>query len=65
MVVEARERTGVEMEALVGVSTALLTVWDMVKALEKDATGNYPSTRIEEVRVERKVKGSRVARRRR
>ncbi|MBI4361756.1 MAG: cyclic pyranopterin monophosphate synthase MoaC, partial [Euryarchaeota archaeon] len=46
-----------EMEALVGVTTALLTVWDMVKALEKDPTGNYPGTRIERVRVEKKIKG--------
>ncbi|MBP8676875.1 MAG: cyclic pyranopterin monophosphate synthase MoaC, partial [Methanoculleus sp.] len=29
-------RTGVEMEALTGVSVALLTVWDMVKSAEKD-----------------------------
>ncbi|MGJ4850029.1 cyclic pyranopterin monophosphate synthase MoaC [Bacillota bacterium Meth-B3] len=28
--------TGVEMEALTGVSVALLTVYDMLKALEKD-----------------------------
>ena len=29
-------RTGVEMEALVAVSTALLTVWDMVKGVDAD-----------------------------
>ena len=29
-------RTGVEMEALVAVSTALLTVWDMVKGIDAD-----------------------------
>lgn len=29
-------KTGVEMEALVAVSTALLTVYDMVKAVQKD-----------------------------
>ena len=28
-------RTGVEMEALTGVSTALLTVYDMCKAIDK------------------------------
>jgi len=49
-------RTGVEMDALHGVSTALLTIWDMVKSNEKDATGNYPETRIEEIQVEFKVK---------
>ncbi len=55
--VRATYKTGVEMEALVGVTTALLTVWDMVKPLEKDATGNYPGTRIEGVKVVEKKKG--------
>ncbi|MDF0592885.1 cyclic pyranopterin monophosphate synthase MoaC [Methanotrichaceae archaeon M04Ac] len=50
-------RTGVEMEALVGVSAALLNVWDMVKYREKDGTGNYPTTCIEEIRVVEKRKG--------
>ena len=50
-------RTGVEMEALTGVSAALLNIWDMVKYLEKDETGNYPDTEIEEIRVLGKVKG--------
>jgi len=54
--VEALWRTGVEMEALVGVSVALLTAWDMVKYLEKDQRGGYPSTQIRSVRVLRKVK---------
>ena len=27
-------RTGVEMEALIATSTALLTVWDMVKGID-------------------------------
>ena len=54
--VRAVERTGVEMEALVAVSMALLTVWDMVKPYEKDVAGQYPQTRIEGVRVLRKVK---------
>jgi len=49
-------KTGVEMEALTGVSVALLTVWDMVKALEKDESGNYPHTAIEYIRVVEKVK---------
>jgi cyclic pyranopterin phosphate synthase len=47
--------TGVEMEALVGVTVALLTVWDMVKYLEKDAGGQYPATRLEGVRVTQKT----------
>ena len=50
-------RTGVEMEALTGVSAALLNIWDMVKDLEKDETGNYLETEIEEIRVLEKVKG--------
>jgi cyclic pyranopterin phosphate synthase len=33
----AKSRTGVEMEALTAVSIAALTVYDMVKALEKSA----------------------------
>ncbi|MEM2601200.1 MAG: cyclic pyranopterin monophosphate synthase MoaC, partial [Candidatus Hadarchaeales archaeon] len=56
--VRAVARTGVEMEALVGVTAALLTVWDMVKGLEKDEKGQYPTTRIKEIRVTEKVKDS-------
>jgi len=54
--VRTRAQTGVEMEALVGVTVALLTVWDMVKQYEKDEGGQYPSTVIEDVRVVSKVK---------
>ena len=54
--VRAVARTGVEMEALNGVAAALLNVWDMVKSLEKDETGNYPWTRISDIRVLNKVK---------
>jgi cyclic pyranopterin monophosphate synthase len=54
--VEALYRTGVEMEALVGVSIALLTVWDTVKYLEKNAAGGYPGTRLGPVRVVQKEK---------
>ena len=49
--VKCKGQTGVEMEALNGVSAALLNIWDMVKSLEKDETGNYPSTRIDEIKV--------------
>ncbi|HUT39429.1 MAG TPA: cyclic pyranopterin monophosphate synthase MoaC [Methanoregula sp.] len=55
--VKSTGKTGVEMEALVGVSIALLTVWDMVKSAEKDKDGQYPVTRIEEIRVIEKRKG--------
>jgi cyclic pyranopterin phosphate synthase len=54
--VRAQARTGVEMEALLGVSVALNTLWDMVKYLEKDDTGQYPQTRITNIRVVRKEK---------
>jgi len=56
--VKATYGTGVEMEALSCVSAMLLTVWDMVKYMEKDITGNYPATRISEIRVREKRKGS-------
>ena len=35
--VTARDRTGVEMEALTAASVAALTVYDLVKAVQKDA----------------------------
>ena len=56
--VVADYRTGVEMEALVGTATALLSVWDMVKYLEKDKDGQYPSTQISGIRVLSKKKGA-------
>ena len=56
--VRAEYRTGVEMEALAAAAAALLTVWDMTKALEKDETGNYPATAIESIRVTSKTKGA-------
>jgi cyclic pyranopterin phosphate synthase len=54
--VSARARTGVEMEALMGVSVALNTIWDMVKYLEKDDQGQYPFTKITDIRVIQKIK---------
>lgn len=54
--VETTGKTGCEMEALQGVVTGLAVVWDMVKAAEKDAAGQYPETRIEDVRVVEKEK---------
>lgn len=57
--VSAVAKTGVEMEALTGVAVALLNIWDMTKQLEKDETGNYPTTRIEGLRVvEKHVSGA-------
>lgn len=55
--VKAQARTGVEMEALVGVTAALYTLWDLVKYLEKDHSGQYPDTAITDIRVLRKEKG--------
>lgn len=49
-------RTGVEIEALVATTTALITIWDMVKEYEKNQEGQYPETAIEEVRVVKKLK---------
>ena len=43
-------RTGVEMEALVAVSTSALTVYDMCKAVDRDMT-------IEQIRLESKSGG--------
>jgi cyclic pyranopterin phosphate synthase len=49
-------KTGVEIEALVSVATALITIWDMIKKYEKDPTGNYPETLIEFIKIEQKIK---------
>jgi len=49
-------KTGVEMEALTGASVALLTIWDMVKSVEKDENGQYPSTKIYDIVVVKKEK---------
>ena len=54
--VSAHWKTGVEMEALCGVSTGLLCAWDMVKSLEKDSSGQYPGTRMRDIRVIEKRK---------
>ena len=49
-------QTGVEMEALVGVSTFLNVIWDMTKYLEKDEQGQYPHTKITDIEVIEKKK---------
>jgi len=56
--VRAHHRTGVEMDALFGVSAALLNIWDMVKRYEKDERGLYPETSIESIAVVEKIKGT-------
>lgn len=55
--VSAQARTGVEMEAIVGTSIALNTLWDLVKYLEKDEQGQYPVTKINDIKVLIKKKG--------
>jgi cyclic pyranopterin phosphate synthase len=54
--VRSEGKTGVEMETLTGASVALLTIWDMVKSVEKDDDGQYPSTRISDIQVIKKEK---------
>jgi len=54
--VQTHWTTGVEMEALCGVSSGLLCAWDMLKSIEKDENGQYPLSRIEDFRVTSKRK---------
>lgn len=54
--VKSSGKTGCEMEALSGVSTSLLMIWDMIKMYEKDDNGQYPSTQISNIRVIAKIK---------
>lgn len=54
--VKSYAKTGVEMEALTGVSTALLNIWDVVKMYEKDEDGQYPNSKISEIMVDKKIK---------
>jgi cyclic pyranopterin phosphate synthase len=48
--VRTTDRTGVEMEALTAVSVAALTIYDMIKAVDREA-------RIDDIRVLRKEGG--------
>ena len=54
--VRTRGRTGAEMDALNGLSAAFLCIWDMVKPYEKNETGQYPSTKILDMRIDDKQK---------
>ena len=54
--VKTTAQTGVEMEALIGVSIYLNVIWDMTKYLEKDETVRYPTTMISEIIVKNKTK---------
>ena len=55
--VSAHYKTGIDMEALTGVSAGLLCALDMVKSLEKDDQGQYPGTSISDIVVVEKFKG--------
>ncbi len=55
--VKTEAKTGLEMEAIVGISIALDTIWDMVKYLEKDQSGQYPTTKITDIKVLEKTRG--------
>lgn len=55
--VSAHYKTGIEMEALTGVSAGLLCALDMVKSIEKDESGQYPGTSISDIVVVEKFKG--------
>ena len=54
--VSAHYKTGIEMEALTGVSAGLLCVLDMIKSFEKDEHGQYPHTSMSDIRVLEKIK---------
>jgi len=56
--VSAHYKTGIEMEALTGVSAGLLCALDMVKSLEKDSNGQYPDTIISQIQVVEKFKST-------
>ena len=56
--VSAHYKTGIEMEALTGVSAGLLCALDMVKSMEKDDQGQYPKTSISDIVVVEKYKGN-------
>ena len=47
--VSAHYKTGIEMEALTGVSAGLLCALDMVKSFEKNESGQYPNTMISDI----------------
>jgi len=57
VIVKTIAKTGVEIDALCGVATALLTIWDVVKKYEKDEQGQYPGTGICEIKILEKIKG--------
>lgn len=55
--VSAHYKTGIEMEAITGVTAGLLCVLDMIKSFEKDTDGQYPSAIITDLMITEKRKG--------
>ena len=55
--VSAHYKTGIEMEAITGVSAGLLCVLDMIKSFEKDEDGQYPNAKITDIHIVEKRKG--------
>ena len=55
--VSAHYKTGIEMEAITGVSAGLLCVLDMIKSFEKDDNGQYPNAKITDLHIVEKRKG--------
>ena len=56
--VTAHYKTGIEMEALTGVTAGLLCALDMVKSTEKDSNGQYPETKITDIIIVEKHKSN-------
>ena len=55
--VSAHYKTGIEMEAITGVSAGLLCALDMIKSYEKDEQGQYPTASISDLKIIEKRKG--------
>jgi len=56
-IVGARYATGVEMEALTGVTVAALTIYDTLKSIPKDCRGGLEGMMISDIRIVRKMGG--------
>ncbi len=54
--VKVIDRTGPDMEAITACAVALLNIFDMVKAYEKDENGLYPEMQIEWIKIVEKEK---------
>ena len=56
--VKTEGKTGCEMDALAGLTNGLLMIWDMTKMYEKTDEGQYLTTKIENIHVVKKFKGT-------